>query len=488
MMLDMHLDNPAGPRLLGGRYHLLERIGAGGMGEVWRATDQVLGRTVAVKLILPQLLEDPGFDRRFLFEARAMASLQHSGVVSIHDYRSEREGAFLVMEFVDGEPLSVTLRRLGRLNPVDTMNLVAQAADALAAAHARGIVHRDVKPANLLIRRDGGLVLTDFGIARAAASTALTAHGEVLGTPSYLSPEQVLGQPATAVSDIYALGVVAFECLTGRRPFEADNAFGTAMKRLQEPPPPLPPDVPAPVAQVVAAALAREPERRWRGAGDLAAAARHAAATAAPGAPPAIVDGRTVVVRPSAAPGTTVNFAARRRRRLVAGGVAVLAGLAVLTVAVWAAALGVLSTPFTGGTTPGAGAADGLPGAIAPKYAACGPVYCPKTPMCWGGLTSIGGRAQPPSERGCDEVHRWETFAVALMPADATDLRQDELISTRDDIAALCSTSRQADRSLDPGSTEDLEPEAWPVRIDGTWVLYCLGGGPERTGTLFRTA
>jgi serine/threonine-protein kinase len=123
----MMLDMVAAPRLLAGRYHLVDRIGAGGMGEVWRATDTVLGRTVAVKLMLPGLLADPGFERRFLFEARAMASLRHPGVVAIHDYRSDPTGTFLVMEFVDGEPLAWTLRRLGRLNSVDTMNLVAQA-------------------------------------------------------------------------------------------------------------------------------------------------------------------------------------------------------------------------------------------------------------------------------------------------------------------------------------------------------------------------
>jgi eukaryotic-like serine/threonine-protein kinase len=485
MMLNMHET----PRLLGGRYQLVERIGAGGMGEVWRATDQVLGRTVAVKLMLPSLLDDAGFERRFLFEARAMASLRHPGVVAIHDYRSDAEGAFLVMEFVEGEPLAWTLRRLGRLNPVDTMNLVAQAADALAAAHAQGIVHRDVKPGNLLIRTGGSLVLTDFGIARAAATTALTAQGEVLGTPSYLAPEQVLGRPATPVSDLYALGVVAYECLSGRRPFEADNPFGTAMKRLQEPPPPLPPDVPVEVARVVGAALIAAPEGRWRSAGDMAAAARLAVAAVSSDPQPSTVDGRTTVVRPSAAPGTTVNFTAQRRRRLLAVGAAAIVALVLVGAGIWAAASGTL-TRITGGVIPGAGPATGpgtaLPAAIADAFVPCGPWYCPRAPQCWGGLNSIGGRAQPMTARECGDVHRWETIAVALLPADAVDIRQDELLESRADIAAFCSAERQQGRSVDPDATDALDPEPWPANVGGTWVLYCLGGGPEHTGTLFR--
>ncbi|MGH3683119.1 MAG: serine/threonine-protein kinase, partial [Natronosporangium sp.] len=260
--------------LLADRYRLDDRVGGGGMGEVWRATDQVLERTVAVKVMRPELLEEPGFAERFLVEARTMATIRHRGVVGVHDYRSDEAGAFLVMEYVDGEALSRRLHRLGRLDPARTMELVAQAADALQAAHDRGVVHRDIKPGNLLVTADDQLVLTDFGIARSAASTPLTATGAVIGTPSYLAPEQVLGQPATARSDLYALGVVAYECLAGRRPFDGENPFDIAMKRLREPPPTLTAGASPAVLAVVERALAADPERRWPSAAELAAAAR----------------------------------------------------------------------------------------------------------------------------------------------------------------------------------------------------------------------
>jgi len=262
---------------LGGRYRLDQRIGAGGMGEVWRATDLVLGRIVAVKVVLAKLLDDPEFVRRFLVEARAMASVKHPGVVAIHDFHGDEAGAYLVMEYVEGESLAAALGRLGRLNPIAAMNLVAQAADALQAVHERGIVHRDVKPANLLVRADGTVALTDFGIALAAGGTQLTQAGAVLGTPSYLAPEQVLGQPATPRSDVYALGVVAFECLAGRRPFAGDNPFAVAMRRVHEPAPRLPVDVPPPMAEVVDRSLITDPGRRWSSAAELAQAARRSA-------------------------------------------------------------------------------------------------------------------------------------------------------------------------------------------------------------------
>ena len=194
--------------MLGGRYRLDERIAGGGMGDVWRGTDEVLGRTVAIKILLPALLEEPGFAERFRGEARTMATINHPGVVDIYDYGNENGNAFLIMEYVEGDALSRTLSRVGRLTPGRTMALVAQAADALHAAHEKGIVHRDVKPGNLLVRPNGTLVLTDFGIARSAMVGQLTQAGAVLGTASYISPEQAAGGVASPLSDVYSLGVV----------------------------------------------------------------------------------------------------------------------------------------------------------------------------------------------------------------------------------------------------------------------------------------
>jgi len=264
---------------LGGRYRLDERIAGGGMGDVWRGTDEVLGRTVAVKILLPALLDEPGFAERFRGEARTMATINHPGVVDVYDYGSDQQLAFLVMEYVEGDALSRTLSRVGRLTPARTMALVAQAADALQAAHANGIVHRDVKPGNLLVRPNGTLVLTDFGIARSALVGQLTVAGSVLGTASYISPEQASGAVATAASDVYALGVVAYQCLSGHRPFDGATPIEIAMKHVRDAPRPLPADIPPGVRAIVDRALAKDPAARWPTAAAMAAVARQSASS-----------------------------------------------------------------------------------------------------------------------------------------------------------------------------------------------------------------
>ncbi|BCJ53186.1 putative serine/threonine-protein kinase PknA [Actinoplanes sp. NBRC 14428] len=264
---------------LGGRYRLDERIAGGGMGDVWRGTDEVLGRTVAVKILLPALLDEPGFAERFRGEARTMATINHPGVVDVYDYGSDQQLAFLVMEYVEGDALSRTLSRVGRLTPARTMALVAQAADALQAAHANGIVHRDVKPGNLLVRPNGTLVLTDFGIARSALVGQLTVAGSVLGTASYISPEQASGAVATAASDVYALGVVAYQCLSGHRPFDGATPIEIAMKHVRDSPRPLPADIPPAVRAIVDRAMAKDPGARWPTASAMASVARQAASS-----------------------------------------------------------------------------------------------------------------------------------------------------------------------------------------------------------------
>ncbi|WP_433792858.1 protein kinase domain-containing protein [Actinoplanes sp. CA-252034] len=265
--------------MLGGRYRLEERIAGGGMGDVWRGIDDVLGRTVAVKILLPALLDEPGFAERFRGEARTMATINHPGVVDVYDYGSDQQIAFLVMEYVEGDALSRTLSRVGRLTPARTMALVAQAADALQAAHGNGIVHRDVKPGNLLVRPNGTLVLTDFGIARSALVGQLTVAGAVLGTASYISPEQAAGDVATAASDVYALGVVAYQCLSGHRPFDGATPIEIAMKHVRETPRPLPADIPPAVRAIVERAMAKDPGARWPSASAMAAVARQAASS-----------------------------------------------------------------------------------------------------------------------------------------------------------------------------------------------------------------
>ncbi|WP_405086875.1 serine/threonine protein kinase [Microbispora sp. NBC_01389] len=296
---------------LAGRYRLDARLGAGGMGEVWRGEDTVLARTVAVKVLLPGRLDDPGFAVRFQGEARAMATVNHPGVVDVYDYGvtdvpGDGSTAYLVMRFVDGEPLDRLLTRIGRIGPEPAMELIAQAASALQAVHERGIVHRDIKPGNLLVRPDGTLVLTDFGIARADSGSRLTDAGMVLGTAAYCAPEQAEGAPVTPAVDIYALGVVAYECLAGQRPFDGESPVTIALKHIREEPPPLPPDVPPAVRAVVERAMFKDPARRWPSASTMSQAARQAVLPGA-GIPGAAVTGAGMsglVSRAMAVPGS----------------------------------------------------------------------------------------------------------------------------------------------------------------------------------------
>ncbi|QZY29180.1 protein kinase domain-containing protein [Nocardioides coralli] len=262
------------------RYRLDSRIATGGMGEVWRATDTRLGRDVAVKLLKTEYADDATFRSRFSSEAQHAAALHHPGVAAVYDFGEATAASdatprpYLVMELVDGQPLSALISPGQPLDPEVTRDLMAQAADAIGAAHAAGIVHRDVKPANLLITRDRRVKITDFGIARATEGMALTQTGQVMGTPQYLSPEQASGGAATPASDVYSLGVVAFECLTSRRPFVGETPVATALAHLREPVPPLPDDIPGDLAAVVTRAMAKEPGDRYVDATAFAGALR----------------------------------------------------------------------------------------------------------------------------------------------------------------------------------------------------------------------
>jgi serine/threonine-protein kinase len=274
---------------LDGRYRLSDRLAYGGMGEVWRATDEVLSREVAVKILRPELAEDEAFVRRFRAEARTTSGLPHNGIAAVYDYGETRVGAdgqspapyedqdadpvaYLVMELVPGEALSSILSREGALGTERTLDLVAQAARALHAAHLRGVIHRDIKPANLMVTPDGRVKVTDFGIARPLDHEPLTATGQVMGTAHYLAPELAKGQDASPLSDVYALGVVAYECLAGHRPFEGDNQVAVALAHLNEQPPPLPGTISPQVRAVVGAAMEKDPNRRMPSAEAFAAA------------------------------------------------------------------------------------------------------------------------------------------------------------------------------------------------------------------------
>ncbi|WP_328518394.1 serine/threonine-protein kinase [Actinoplanes oblitus] len=267
--------------VLNGRYQLNQRVAAGGMGEVWRGEDLLLRREVAVKVLLPALMNDSEFITRFRSEARMMAQLRHPGIVQVYDYGENAvvDGErfdYLVMEFIDGTSLSKKIQQAGRLSPAETMSIMAGMADALHAAHQAGIIHRDVKPSNLLVRPGGALVLVDFGIARSVGISGITSTNVVMGSAHYMAPEQAEGLPVTAATDVYALGAVAFTCLAGRPPYVGDNPLAVLAQLVHGQPPVLPPDVPRPVASVVLRALAKDPAQRFPSGAALADAARSA--------------------------------------------------------------------------------------------------------------------------------------------------------------------------------------------------------------------
>ncbi|ARJ03811.1 hypothetical protein GCM10010988_24670 [Cnuibacter physcomitrellae] len=285
---------PTAGLTFGGRYELSKRIAIGGMGEVWEATDLVIGRTVAIKILKDEYMGDPGFLERFRAEARHAALVNHEGIANVYDYGEEEGSAYLVMELVPGEALSTILEREHTLPTDRVLDIVAQTALALQAAHAAGLVHRDIKPGNLLITPDGRVKITDFGIARIADQVPLTATGQVMGTVQYLSPEQASGQPASPTTDIYSLGIVAYECLAGRRPFTGESQVAIAMAQINEQPPPLPTTVPEPVRNLVLACIAKKPDERPSSTGNLARAAmalRRGDIAAAAAAVPAVLGG-----------------------------------------------------------------------------------------------------------------------------------------------------------------------------------------------------
>ena len=320
----------------GDRYQLLSRIATGGMGEVWRAEDTVLDREVAVKILKREYADDPTFHRRFRAEARHAAGLNHPNIASVFDVGEldEEDGSgvhrpFLVMELVPGEPLSELLRDGRPMPPERAADIVAQVADGLAAAHAMGIVHRDVKPANLLVAQDGTVKVTDFGIARAADGAAVTQTGQIIGTPHYISPEQAEGASATPASDIYALGVVLYECLAGQRPFRRDTPIQVALAHVREPVPALGEDVPAWLRAVVDRTLAKRPDDRYASGGELAVALRDGAAAGAAAVADASPDSTRVL--PAVAPGPAPVHPADRPEDDAAVGAAGIAGVARAT-------------------------------------------------------------------------------------------------------------------------------------------------------------
>ena len=268
--------------VLGGRYRLVRRIASGGMGSVWEAEDTILHRRVAVKALSEALAEDRRFLERFRREARATAGLSHPNVAGVFDYGEDGGRPYIVMELIEGETLAERLRRHGRLPWRKAVAIMEPVASALGAAHEAGIIHRDVKPGNIMIARNGDVKVMDFGIAAATWALPLTTTSAAMGTATYISPEQASGQGVSPQSDVYSLGVVLYEMLTGRPPFTGETPLALAMAHLHDTPPPvgqLAPDVPEPVASACEQALAKDPSARPATAAAFAALLRAPDAT-----------------------------------------------------------------------------------------------------------------------------------------------------------------------------------------------------------------
>lgn len=358
---------PTSGLTFGGRYQLSNRIAIGGMGEVWQATDLVIGRTVAIKILKDEYLGDPGFLERFRAEARHAALVNHEGIANVFDYGEEEGSAYLVMELVPGEALSTVLERERVLATDRVLDIVAQTASALHAAHAAGLVHRDIKPGNLLITPDGRVKITDFGIARIADQVPLTATGQVMGTVQYLSPEQASGHPASPTTDIYSLGIVAYEALAGRRPFTGESQVAIAMAQINETAPDLPVAISEPVRNLVYACIAKNPSDRPTSAAHLARAAqalRRGDVGAAAGAVPGVLGETTLgtafgqtsatQVLPSISSGDqhTPNLESKQRNPWTWPLIALIAILLVVLVGAIIALVTQPSTPVVNPSTP----------------------------------------------------------------------------------------------------------------------------------------
>lgn len=358
-------------RVLNDRYRLRRKIGDGGMAVVYQGHDLLLGRDVAIKVLRDQYAADPAFVARFEREAQAVAALTHPNIINIFDVGVDHDDHYFVMELIDGPNLKQVVRARGPLPVDEAVSIVAQALDGLHYAHSRGLVHRDIKPQNILLPPNGQAKVSDFGIAKGLSDASLTEAGVAMGTVHYISPEQARGEPATPASDLYAAGVMLYELLTGTVPFTADSTVGVAVKHLQDQP--VPPDrvnpaVPPQLSALTLRALNKQPDARFRSAQEMAEALRHWTTWKAPTATPVPARGTRVAVagpsrsaaRAAAAAVPAAGIQARQRQEGVGCltwvvGLAVLLGLLGLLIAGFRLSPfgAALSTP-----TPGAIGAD----------------------------------------------------------------------------------------------------------------------------------
>jgi eukaryotic-like serine/threonine-protein kinase len=279
--------------MFGRRYRATEKVGSGGMAEVYKAVDEVLGRTVAVKVLHPRYAADPGFVARFRQEAQAAANLSHPGIVNIYDWGRDDETYYIVMEYVHGTDLKALVEQQGALDPIKAAEYASQVCAALAVAHGYDVIHRDIKPHNIVLAPDGTVKVMDFGIAR-AGNTTMTQTGSVLGTAHYVSPEQAQGRALGPASDLYSLGIVLYELTTGRLPFDADTPVAVALKQVNEEPVPprqLNPEIPRSLEAVIMRALQKDPSARYSSAEEMRADLKRVLGGGSVAAPAAVAAG-----------------------------------------------------------------------------------------------------------------------------------------------------------------------------------------------------
>jgi serine/threonine-protein kinase len=428
-----------GQRLLHGRYRIEAPIASGGMGTVFGGVDERLQRRVAVKLLRDDLASDPKFVERFRREARSVAALAHPNIATVFDYGEEDGRHFIVMELAEGRDLARVLREEGRFSPDRAVRIAEQICDALGHAHSAGVIHRDVKPANVIIGEQDLVKVTDFGIARAAGDSTLTATGSVLGSAHYISPEQANGAPATPASDLYSLGIVVYEMLTSALPFTGDSPVGVAMRHLTgDVPAPslLNPDVPPQLDEVVANATAREPKQRYPTAAALALALQDAlgdvpVGTGAGGAAfgtgaggAAFGTGGAGAGMPGRAQGSTEKLAQtvwpipgdrwdpRRLGRIVA----------VVFIALFVVSVALVIARLTSDDTPAARARRG-----GPNHETRAPAGVPSTETSPSGTTleSVVGQSYKDAERALGAAG----FVVERNDVPSEDVEKDDVIS-----------------------------------------------------------
>jgi eukaryotic-like serine/threonine-protein kinase len=340
--------------VIAGRYELLELVGRGGMSSVWKAHDGLLDRTVAIKVLHEQFTTDEEYVERFRREARSVAQLSHPNIVTVIDRGEDGGRQYIVFEYIAGENLKQLIEREGPLPVHDALQMTLQMARALGFAHSRGLIHRDVKPQNVLLNDEGQAKMTDFGIARSVDVQGVTLTGTVLGTSEYIAPEQARGQQVDALTDVYSLGVVLYELLTGGVPFQGESFVAVALRHVNEPPPNVleyRPDCPPRVAMAIDRAMAKDPGERFQSMDELVAELEACLADMDPRSEEATMIARRPVTATTPRPRQAPRARGRRRMGFLWPLFAVLAVLAVAALA----AYGALTLRDDGGTPATAG-------------------------------------------------------------------------------------------------------------------------------------